>query len=158
MLTGVHLGIAKNALADAIDYVRTRRRPWIHSGVQHGREDPYAMRTIGQMVAWVEAMDAVFERTLLVFEAVQKKATPETRAAAMIDIAKVKTLTTDLGLNVCSALFDVCGSASTLASNGFDRHWRNLRTISLHDPADYKHRLIGDYVLNDRAPVPSTYT
>jgi alkylation response protein AidB-like acyl-CoA dehydrogenase len=158
LLTGVHVGIAKNALADAIAYVRAHRRPWIHSGVERGREDPYAMRTVGQMVTWVEAIDALFERALRALDMAQRNPIPELRAAAMVEIAKAKTLSSDLGLMVCSSLFEVCGSAATLAKHSYDRHWRNLRTISLHDPADYKYRLIGDYFLNDRRPEPSTYT
>lgn len=158
MLTGVHVGIAKNALRDAIEYVRAHRRPWIHSGVERGREDPYAMRTVGQMVTWVEAIDAVFERALAALDAAQAHPTPESRAAAMVEIAKAKTLSSDLGLMVCSSLFEVSGAAATLGKHNFDRHWRNLRTVSLHDPADYKYRLIGDFVLNERRPEPSTYT
>jgi alkylation response protein AidB-like acyl-CoA dehydrogenase len=110
------------------------------------------------MVTWVEAIDAVFERALIALDAAQAHPTSETRAAAMVEIAKAKTLSTDLGLMVCNSLFDVSGAAATLAKHDFDRHWRNLRTISLHDPADYKYRLIGDFVLNDRRPEPSTYT
>jgi alkylation response protein AidB-like acyl-CoA dehydrogenase len=158
LLTGVQVGIGKSALRDAIEYVRTRKRPWIHSGVEHGREDPFVMRTIGQMASWVEAVDATFERALVALDSAQASPTADSRAAAMVEIAKAKTVSSDLGLKVCSGLFDVCGAAATLAKHGFDRHWRNLRTISLHDPADYKYRLIGDYLLNDRRPDPSTYT
>ncbi|MGN6127730.1 MAG: hypothetical protein ACTHON_14295, partial [Humibacter sp.] len=33
-----------------------------------------------------------------------------------------------------------------------DRHWRNVRTIASHNPAVYRKRAIGDYVLNGRPP------
>lgn len=32
-----------------------------------------------------------------------------------------------------------------------DRHWRNARTISVHNPAIYKARAIGDHLLNGAA-------
>jgi alkylation response protein AidB-like acyl-CoA dehydrogenase len=46
-------------------------------------------------------------------------------------------------------------TASTLS--GFDRHWRNLRTHTVHDPVAYKAREVGDWALNRRAPEFSLY-
>ncbi|MEM9906833.1 MAG: hypothetical protein AAF921_17580 [Cyanobacteria bacterium P01_D01_bin.44] len=40
---------------------------------------------------------------------------------------------------------------------GYDQYWRNLRTLSLHDPLDYKLLDIGNWVVNGAAPVPSSY-
>jgi alkylation response protein AidB-like acyl-CoA dehydrogenase len=158
LLTGVHVGIAKAALRDAIAYVKKSKRPWIHSPAERGREDFFTMRTIGQMAALVECIDASFERALQHFERVQASPSVAERAAVMIEIAKAKVVSSEFGLQVCNSVFDACGSASTLAKHDLDRHWRNLRTISLHDPVDYKFHLIGDFLLNDRKPVPTTYT
>jgi alkylation response protein AidB-like acyl-CoA dehydrogenase len=152
------VGITKNALRDAIEYTRTKKRPWIHSGVEKGADDPYALLTIGQMEAWTEAVDALQERAVDALDATEANPTPESRAATMIAVARAKAVSTDVGLRVCEALFQVTGAASTLAKYSYDRHWRNLRTITLHDPSDYKYRLVGDYVLNDRWPEISTYT
>jgi alkylation response protein AidB-like acyl-CoA dehydrogenase len=45
-------------------------------------------------------------------------------------------------------LFEVTGARSTHASLRLDRHWRNLRTQTLHDPVDYKLHELGDWALN----------
>jgi transcriptional regulator of acetoin/glycerol metabolism len=48
-------------------------------------------------------------------------------------------------------LFEVTGARSTHASLRLDRHWRNLRTQTLHDPVDYKLHELGDWALNQPA-------
>jgi alkylation response protein AidB-like acyl-CoA dehydrogenase len=46
--------------------------------------------------------------------------------------------------------------ASVLASAGLDRHWRNARVHSLHDPARQRERDIGRYLLLGSAPAMAT--
>ncbi|MNW10514.1 hypothetical protein D3C71_2077520 [compost metagenome] len=35
-----------------------------------------------------------------------------------------------------------------VASRGFDRHWRNARTIASHNPSPQKARVLGHEALN----------
>ena len=37
------------------------------------------------------------------------------------------------------------------------RWWRNARTLSLHDPVDWKHAEIGQHVLTGWDPPPGIY-
>jgi alkylation response protein AidB-like acyl-CoA dehydrogenase len=39
-------------------------------------------------------------------------------------------------------------------SHNFDRHWRNARTLSSHNPTTLKARSIGDYEVNG-TPLPT---
>lgn len=159
--TAILVGIVANAMRDAAEYVRTKRRPWIHSNVEKATEDPYNLLHIGQMQTWTHASEALFERAL---DAVGKadrypsRTSAEARGAAMVAVAEAKALATELGLKVCEMLFQVCGSRATLAECDFDRHWRNLRALSLHDPVEYKLKLVGDYVLNDKLPPVTPFT
>ena len=52
----------------------------------------------------------------------------------------------------------ISAASASLEKYGLDRHWRNARTLTLHDPMDYKLRFAGDYVLNGTAPPISPYT
>jgi len=47
---------------------------------------------------------------------------------------------------------------ATSARYRFDRFWRNARTLTLHDPVDYKVRDVGDWALNGQLPTPSFYS
>ena len=59
----------------------------------------------------------------------------------------------------CRALgVKVTGVRSTHASLRQDRHWRNLRTQTLHDPVDYKLHELGDWALNHSLPIPTFYS
>ena len=70
---------------------------------------------------------------------------------------EAKYLTTKVGLDVAGRLFEIQGARATTSAYGFDRHWRNLRTQTLHDPVAYKAREVGDWLLNRRAPEFSLY-
>lgn len=48
-------------------------------------------------------------------------------------------------------LFELAGTRSVLDGN-LDRHWRNARTHTLHDPARWKYHLIGNYLLSGVKP------
>jgi len=50
------------------------------------------------------------------------------------------------------------GARATSERYRFDRFWRNVRTLTLHDPLDQKVREVGDWVLNGRPPTPSFYS
>ena len=45
-----------------------------------------------------------------------------------------------VSLEAASRLFRDPGRPATTSAYGFDRHWRNLRTHTVHDPVAYKAR------------------
>jgi alkylation response protein AidB-like acyl-CoA dehydrogenase len=53
-----------------------------------------------------------------------------------------------------SLLFDVGGASATKKANNFDRHWRNARTLSSHNPTTYKARSIGQHPISG-TPLPA---
>ncbi|MGB3612656.1 MAG: hypothetical protein WBA10_02600 [Elainellaceae cyanobacterium] len=61
------------------------------------------------------------------------------------------------GVPELKVMFDLMGARAVAKGNGFDRYWRNLRTLSLHDPMNYKLFDIGNWVVNGAAPMPSSY-
>ena len=55
-------------------------------------------------------------------------------------------------LEASEKLFELAGSAATRAAHNLDRHWRNARTHTLHDPVRWKLHLLGNYHLNGALP------
>ncbi|WP_100013150.1 hypothetical protein [Lentibacillus sediminis] len=55
----------------------------------------------------------------------------------------------EFAFKAATLLFEVGGASATRQSANLDRHWRNIRTISSHNPTLYKARAIGDYHIND---------
>ena len=156
--SAIHVGIAKSAWAEALNYVRTKVRPWVHAGVDDARADPILQVRMGEMRTWLDAADAMQERALAAMAASWADPSAKSRALASVATSQAKAFSTDAGLRVCEMAFQVSGSSATLRSRGLDRHWRNLRTLSLHDPADYKHKMVGDFYLTDNLPPVTAYT
>ena len=55
-------------------------------------------------------------------------------------------------LEASEKLFDLAGSSATRAAHALDRHWRNARVHTLHDPVRWKYHLLGNYYLNGAYP------
>lgn len=49
------------------------------------------------------------------------------------------------------------GSSATLGQHNFDRHWRNARTHTTHDPINHRYRVVGTYYLNQVPPPITMY-
>ena len=56
-----------------------------------------------------------------------------------------------------SEIYAWLGTRGAARTNGFDRYWRNARTLSLHDPVDWKHEEVGHHVLTGWDPPPGIY-
>ena len=152
------LGIARNALSDAASYVAKRARPWIHSGVDRAAEDLLVQRQMGEIAARVDAAAALQDVAYGLMDEAHEHLTPETRGRAAITMHKSKIMVVEAALKAGEGLFQMCGSASTLDKLNLGRHWRNARTLSLHDAMHYKEQIVGDYVINGNLPPVSFYT
>jgi len=161
VFTHVFLGIAEAALSAARDYVRTRTRPWIASKLESNTQDPYVLAHFGDMVAALAgaqaAADRAAERLELAWRRGDELAADE-RGRLAIDVAAAKVLATRAVLDITTRMFEVTGASATGAAWGFDRFWRNARTLTLHDRLDYKVHDLGQWYLNDQWPTPSFYS
>ncbi|MGI5219729.1 hypothetical protein [Nocardia sp. CA-290969] len=63
-----------------------------------------------------------------------------------------QVVNTEIAGAVTWRLFDAGSATAVRAAAGLDRHWRNARTVSSHNPAAYKASLLGDYTVNGAAP------
>ena len=50
------------------------------------------------------------------------------------------------------------GARSAMGEENLDRFWRDARTLTLHDPKEYKAKLLGEYVLHGKYPPAGLYT
>ena len=148
----VDSGIAHAALEDTLDFVRKHTRPWIDSEVEHGYEDPLIIRDIGDLVIRLHAADALLKIAADAVDLSQKEPNEETVAAASIAVAEAKVLTTEISIQASNKLFELAGTHSTLKEYNYDRHWRNARTHTLHDPVRWKYHHVGNFVLNGVKP------
>lgn len=148
----VDAGIGRAALDDTIDFVRTKSRPWIDSGQERASDDPYTIQAIGDLTIRQHAAEALLDRAGLAIDAAIAEPSAESVAAAQLAVAESKVLTTEVAIAATNKLFELAGTRSTLAEDNLDRHWRNARTHTLHDPVRWKYAIVGNHALNGVNP------
>jgi SfnB family sulfur acquisition oxidoreductase len=145
-------GIARSALNETVLFVRERSRPWIDSGVDRASDDPLTISEIGNITIRVHAAEALLSRAARLFNAADPEPNAEGVAEVAVAVNEAKVLTTEAAILSTNKLFELAGTQSTLAKHGLDRHWRNARTHTLHDPVRWKYFGIGNYFLNQVLP------
>ena len=149
----IDAGIAHAAVADAIAFVRDKARPWHDAQVEQARLEPYLIAEVGKLQIELLAADALLERAARTLDEVAAQPLDDAAAArASIAVAEAKVLTTEIALLASEKLFELAGSRATLAEFNLDRHWRNARTHTLHDPVRWKVHAVGNYHLNGALP------
>lgn len=160
VLLNVFVGIAQGALEEGRAYTTTASRPWIYAAVEKHTDDPWIKRQYGDLVIRTLAATELADKAARSLDAAFARGpalTYEDRGAASIDIATANVYAGEVGLAVSSEIFEVMGARSATNANGFDRFWRNVRTHTLHNPAEYKKRTIGTWLLTGEFPVPAIY-
>lgn len=149
----IDTGIAQAALKDTLHFVRTHSRPWVDSSVSEARLDPYIIFDVGALQVEVDtAYASLLHAAAQLDHYKQQPITARISAQASIAVAHAKVLSTEAALHSSEKLLELAGSAATRAAHQLDRHWRNARVHTLHDPVRWKYQLIGNYLLNDQLP------
>ncbi|WP_281876202.1 acyl-CoA dehydrogenase family protein [Nocardia sputorum] len=143
-------GIAKRAERDIREWVAARTRGYTHSAADLPRHDPLVQQVIGRLSAAAFAAEASVLAVADVLDGVLASGAKDESAlvAAELAAARAQLAVIDLVLPATSLLFEVGGASVVSEQLRLDRHWRNARTISVHNPAIQKARAIGDHLLN----------
>jgi len=157
MHAAIDAGIARGALDEAAAFVRAKARPWFEAGVEQAADDPLLVQRAGELAVTVRAAE-----TLVADAGRQLDAAEDERAAGHLDggqagaasiaVAIAKAAADRAAVDAASALFELGGTRSAAAGLNLDRHWRNARTHTLHDPVRWKLQHIGRWTLTGTAP------
>jgi SfnB family sulfur acquisition oxidoreductase len=148
----IDAGIARGALAEAAEFVRTRSRPWFESGQEHAADDPLTIQRFGELEITVRAAEALLAEAGRAVDAARAALDDQTAASASVAVATAQAYADRAAIEVTNALFEVSGTRSALDALNLHRHWRNARTHTLHDPVRWKVQHIGRYSLNGTPP------
>jgi alkylation response protein AidB-like acyl-CoA dehydrogenase len=160
-LTAIIAGILDAAAGDAAALVRGRKRTYTHGSAPTAAEDPLIQHVVGQLETNAFAARSI---VLAAADAV------EAAAASVVDGGADKALVHEASLRAAQAkvavdelaqrsgwlVFEAGGASATKRSANLDRHWRNARTITSHNPSLYKTRAIGDLAVNG-TELPQTW-
>jgi alkylation response protein AidB-like acyl-CoA dehydrogenase len=161
VLTAINAGILANIVTDAAAVLNRRTRSYAHASAERPPEDPLLQITVGQIASNAFAAEATvlaaadaIDRLDAARQTVPNDVDRLTHAASLA-ASKAKVVVDDLAIRSGSLIFDAGGASAAKASANLDRHWRNARTLASHNPASYKARAIGDWVVNG-TPLPTT--
>ncbi|SEB57901.1 sulfur acquisition oxidoreductase, SfnB family [Nocardioides exalbidus] len=146
------VGIARAALDEAARFVRTKSRPYPDAGVERAADDPLVVQALGQMELDVRASEALLREAGRAVDAADADLGEDTAATASLAVAAARAHSAKTSVEVASRLFEVSGTRSALDSLNLDRHWRNARTHTLHDPAAWKVQHLGRYAVDGTPP------
>ncbi|EUB99070.1 sulfate-starvation-induced SfnB [Rhizobium sp. CF080] len=151
----IDLGIARAAFADMLHFIRHKSRGMRNLGIEAASSDPLTIARTGSIAVKLEAASAVLERAGRKVDVAQITPSPETAVEASLSVAAAKILTTEAAMDATNGLFELAGTSATKEELNLDRHWRNARTHTVHDPVRWKHHAIGDFHLNGNVPRPN---
>lgn len=159
----VHLatlaGIGRSIANETAQAVAARTRSYSNGAAPRSSQDPQVLQVVGRLRgnayaagAIVLQVAAAIERAYQAHFAADTEAEERANAIAELETSQAVTVVTNLVLEASTLIFDALGASATRKPNGLDRHWRNARTLSSHNPRIYKDRIVGDYAVNGTLP------
>jgi len=149
------IGVAVGGLKAAVPFVNGTSRPWPSAGVDSAADDPYVRRLAGELAADLAAAYALTLDAADLVDAAAAGAIP--RAAAAGPVYAAKSTASRAAIRATMELCALLGTRSAIGGQGFDRYWRDARTLALHDPVDWKNAELGRIVLGGWDPPPGVY-
>jgi SfnB family sulfur acquisition oxidoreductase len=153
----IEVGIAGGALRDAREFLRDKARPFFEAvrggWVQKGSEDPHSLLRYGRLATQVRAAEATLQWAARQLDEIGlNPCDADAAARGSLAVAQAKAFASEVAVTVASELFALSGASAADAQYDLDRHWRNARTHSIHDPADWKYHHVAQYEVNGVLP------
>lgn len=152
-------GILENVVEDGVALLESRERNFSHAVTERPVDDPLLQRQLGELAstAYV-ARAAVLDAAAIIGAATDSAldGVPDATLAqeAQLAVAKVKVHLDRVAPDAATRLLELGGASAASRARNLDRHWRNIRTITLHNPVAYKARVVGENLLHG-TPVPA---
>jgi alkylation response protein AidB-like acyl-CoA dehydrogenase len=161
-LQALTAGILRSVQEDAVALIRRRRRSFSHATAERLAEDHQLLQVVGEIAADAFAAEAIVLAAADRIQAAVNSVAdglPDADLArdAQIAAAEAKVAIDRFSYQTASRLFDAGGASATQAIYNLDRHWRNARTISTHNPAFLKASAVGNFLINGTPPPLNGY-
>jgi alkylation response protein AidB-like acyl-CoA dehydrogenase len=162
-LQAVTAGILRSVRNDAVALLKRRARNFSHATTPTApTNDPQLLQVVGEISADAFAAEAiVLAAADKIQEAVDSVVdglpSVEAAEAAQLAAAQAKVAIDHFSYATAAKLFDVGGASATQSVYNLDRHWRNVRTISTHNPTFLKASAIGENEVNGTAFPANAY-
>jgi alkylation response protein AidB-like acyl-CoA dehydrogenase len=152
-------GVLESVVDDGIALLRSRERSFSHALAERPTDDPLLQRQLGEIastayVARAVVLDAAAAIGAATDSAVDGVPDGDLATEAQLKVAKVKVHLDAVAPEAATRLLELGGASAASRRLNLDRHWRNIRTITLHNPVGLKARVVGQNLLHG-TPVPA---
>ena len=147
----VFAGAALGGLESVRDYTRTKTKLHPLSRVETPTKDPYILLEYGRSFLKLQAAAALLDEVAREFDDIWSRRltiTPAEQGRFGVRAAAARAYAAEVALEISPRLYEVTGGSAVKNSYGFDRTWRDVRTLVQHDPMVYAVRGVGDFFLN----------
>lgn len=163
-ILAVLVGITRAAFRDGVENLRARQRNYPLGTAERPADDPILQKKVGQLSTQVYQAEAALDVQTRSLDHLAEllaaggdvtaagTATAEAFQQATVQTHQAQSIVVESALSVTSRIFDALGASATYRQSGLDRHWRNARTLSSHNPRAFKERILGDFFINGTAP------
>jgi alkylation response protein AidB-like acyl-CoA dehydrogenase len=150
-------GIARAVHRDVLDYVRNRKRYFSQGGGSLPREDPVVQSVVGEISTARHVAETITQHAAVTLAELDRaviagSASDADFDAVEVEIYRAQVSVVDTVLGAATRVFDVGGASALGSRYGWDRHWRNARTLASHNPTPNRLVSIGDHDLNGTSP------
>jgi SfnB family sulfur acquisition oxidoreductase len=144
----IDVGIAQAALKETALFLRTGSVPDQASKI----EDPLTIYEFGELQCRLHAAEALMERAAEAIDEANASEGHGLVSLSAVAVAEAKIASTEVAISATNKLFELVGPESLREKHGLDRHWRNARVHTLHDPVRWKYYAVGNFYLNGVDP------
>ncbi|MGI5329377.1 acyl-CoA dehydrogenase family protein [Actinomadura nitritigenes] len=160
-MLSVLAGITRAVLRDGIAALKARGRNYPQALDPVPASDAQLLQVVGQVSAHAFAADAALRQSSRVLDLVAAahaegdgKLRERLVLRAEVATAQAQLVIIEAALQATTTVFDALGASGVSETLLLDRHWRNARTLASHNPRVYKARILGDWLVNGKDPVP----
>lgn len=151
----IDVGVGRGALDDGKAAILARGRvspDALARGFQSTAQEPHVLTAIGELSARQHASEALLRESARYLDVAVATLDPADVAVAAAAVSEAKAFGGDVSLRIASEVIAFAGASAAVRTLGLDRHWRDVRVHTLHDPNWWKYFHAGNFYLNGVNP------
>ncbi|GAB5097039.1 acyl-CoA dehydrogenase family protein [Caballeronia sp. HLA56] len=145
-------GIGEAALDDTLHFVNNVQKPT--NGYARAAEEPAIQAHVADIRIALSASRALINEAARSMDAFTRGEADI--AEVLVAVYQAKVHASGSSIEAGSRLFQIGGARSATRRAAADRHWRNARTLTLHDSIDKQKGVVARHVLGVERPNVST--
>ncbi len=153
ILTATIVGNLRRVTQEAAHLVRSRKRTFTHASADTIAADPQFQEIVGRIASQARAAESIVLAAADAHQVALDSITDggvdyELVHEASVVAAEAKVFVDEAAPRAATLLFELGGASQTVRSAGLDEPWRNMVVLAAHNPAAFKARAVGDWLVN----------